>query len=91
MRSELAGLLASADVSQAAFARLAGVTARQVNNWCRGRAAGPRWAMLLAAVLREHSPDALAMLLEVSPPDEFSPEVGAWNSPLRCAWFSIRS
>jgi hypothetical protein len=35
-------LLGRAEVSQAGFARLAGVTPRQVNNWCRGRAAVPR-------------------------------------------------
>jgi DNA-binding transcriptional regulator YdaS (Cro superfamily) len=34
-----ATLLARADVAQAAFARLVGITPRQVNNWCRGRAA----------------------------------------------------
>ncbi len=63
-RPDLAGLLAHADVSQAAFARLAGVTARQVNNWCRGRAATPRWAMILAVVLQERSPEDLTMALE---------------------------
>jgi len=57
-------LLARADVSQAAFARLAGVTARQVNNWCRGRAAVPPWAALLAVVLQDHSPEELAILAE---------------------------
>ena len=57
-------LLARADVSQAAFARLAGVTARQVNNWCRGRASVPPWAALLAVILQERSPEALAILAE---------------------------
>ena len=45
--TEFAALLARADVSQAGFARLAGYTTRQVNNWCRARAAVPpgprRW------------------------------------------------
>jgi hypothetical protein len=41
-----AARLARAGISQAAFAHLAAVTARQVNNWCRGRAAVPRWAEL---------------------------------------------
>lgn len=54
-RQDLTNLPASAEVSQAAFARLAGVTARQINNGHRGRAA-PRWAMILAAVLPEFSP-----------------------------------
>ena len=33
-------------MSQAAFARFTGVTPRQVNNWCRGRAAVPARAEL---------------------------------------------
>src|SRR5579872_3093941 len=55
-----ATLLARADVSQAAFARLVGVTPRQVNNWCRGRAAVPVWAAILTRVLQHRlsrSPD----------------------------------
>jgi len=59
-----AALLARADVSQAAFARLAGVTPRQVNKWCRGQAAVPVWAGLLAVILQDRSPDALAIDLE---------------------------
>jgi DNA-binding transcriptional regulator YiaG len=42
--TEFAALLARADVSQAVFARLTGYTTRQVNNWCRARAAVPPWA-----------------------------------------------
>jgi DNA-binding transcriptional regulator YiaG len=42
--TEFAALLARADVSQAAFARLTGYTTRQVNNWCRAKAAVPPWA-----------------------------------------------
>jgi DNA-binding transcriptional regulator YiaG len=56
--------LTRAGVSQAVFARLAGVTARQVNNWARGRAAVPRWAALLAVVLENHSAEALTVRLE---------------------------
>jgi len=41
LHTEFAALLGRADVSQAAFARLTGVAPRQVNNWCRGRAAVP--------------------------------------------------
>ena len=59
-----AALLARADVSQAAFARLAGVTPRQVNNWCRGPAAVPVWAAIIARVLQDRSPEALAIDLE---------------------------
>jgi DNA-binding transcriptional regulator YiaG len=62
--TEFAALLARSDVRQAAFARLAGVTARQVNNWCRGRAAVPKWAAALAAVLPEISPDELEIRIE---------------------------
>lgn len=59
-----AALLARADVSQAAFARLAGVTPRQVNKWCRGQAAVPVWAGLLAVILQNRSPEALRIDLE---------------------------
>ena len=52
-------LLAQAGVSQSGFARLTGMTARQVNNWCRNRAAVPDWAALLAVVLQQHSPESL--------------------------------
>lgn len=64
LHTEFAALLARASVSQAGFARLAGLTPRQVNNWCRGRAAVPPWATTLAVLLEEHSPDAIAMLVE---------------------------
>ncbi len=65
--AEFVALLATADISQAGFARLAGVSARQVNKWCRGRAALPRWAALLAIALRELSADALTIILEGLP------------------------
>ncbi len=64
MHTEFAALLARAGVSQAAFARLAGVTPRQVNNWSRGRDAVPRWAALLAVVLEDTTPEALLLVLE---------------------------
>jgi transcriptional regulator with XRE-family HTH domain len=64
MHTEFAALLARAGVSQAAFARLAGLTPRQVNNWARGRAAVPTWAGLLAVILQDHSPEALTIMLE---------------------------
>ena len=64
LHTGFAALLARAGVGQAGFARLAGVTARQVNNWCRGRAAVPRWAIVLAAVLQDTSPEAVRILRE---------------------------
>ena len=64
LHTEFAVLLARAGVTQARFARLAGVTARQVNKWARGRAAVPRWAVALAIALQELSPDALDLQLE---------------------------
>ena len=62
--TEFAALLTRADVSQAAFARFAGVTPRQVNNWCRARAAVPAWAALIAVLLDEQSPEALTNMVE---------------------------
>jgi transcriptional regulator with XRE-family HTH domain len=64
LHTEFAALLARADVSQAAFARISGYTPRQVNNWARGRAAAPLWAIALAAVLQHTSPEAILILLE---------------------------
>ena len=64
LHTEFAALLARADLSQARFARLAGVTARQVNNWARGRAAVPRWAAVLATALEELSAEELDLQLE---------------------------
>jgi transcriptional regulator with XRE-family HTH domain len=63
-RTVFAALLARADVSQAAFARLAGITPRQVNKWCRGQTAVPVWAGLIAVILLRRSPEALAIDLE---------------------------
>ena len=62
--TEFAALLARADVSQASFARLSGYTTRQVNNWCRARAAVPPWAAALAVLLQDASPEAVQILLE---------------------------
>jgi hypothetical protein len=64
LHTEFNALLARADVRQAEFARLAGVTPRQVNNWCRGHAAVPQWAALLAITLQDQSPEALAIALQ---------------------------
>ena len=62
--SRLAALLAKAYCSQAGSARLTGVTARQVNAWCRGQAITSRWALILATILQQHSADALTIALE---------------------------
>jgi transcriptional regulator with XRE-family HTH domain len=64
LHTEFTALLARADVSQAGFARLTGVTPRQVNNWCRSRAAVPKWAAVLAGVLAEFTPEALEIMIE---------------------------
>ena len=84
-----ATLLARADVSQAAFARLAGVTPRQVNNWCRGRASVPTWAAIIAVVLRDRSPEALTIDLEearqgLAAPQDRSQSGPARAGPLKC-------
>lgn len=49
--SEFTTLLARAGITQASFARLCGVTARGVNNWCAGRKPPPLWAVALAVAL----------------------------------------
>ena len=64
LATEFRALLARADVSQAAFARLTGYTTRQANNWCQARAAIPPWAAALAIVLQDLSPDAIQIQLE---------------------------
>ena len=62
--TEFTALLARAGVSQATFARLTDTTARQVNNWCRGRATVPSWAAALAILMQGNSPEAIQILLE---------------------------
>jgi transcriptional regulator with XRE-family HTH domain len=64
LHTEFAALLARAGVSQASFARLTGMTARQVNNWARGHALVPKWAALLAVALQDVSAEALTIALE---------------------------
>ena len=64
LHTEFTAFLARADVTQAGFARLAGVTPRQVNNWARGRAAVPKWAGLLLVALDELTPDGLEVMVE---------------------------
>ncbi len=60
--SAFTALLRQADVSQTGFARLSGVSARQINKWYRERAAVPRWATVLALALQELSAETLAIL-----------------------------
>ena len=64
LHTEFDALLARPSVSQASFARLTGVTARQLNNWARGSALVPRWAVLLAVTLQDVSPESLTISLE---------------------------
>lgn len=71
---QFVALLAQADVSQAAFARLTGVSARQVNKWCRGRAAVPQWAGVLAVLLEHHSAEEIAMMVDETSRDIFDSE-----------------
>ena len=47
-----------------ALAVLAGVTPGEVNKWCRGRAAVPVWAGVIAVVLQDRSPEARTIDLE---------------------------
>ena len=67
-----AARLIQADVSQAAFARLTGISARQVNAWCRGHAVVPRWAAIIALMLPEFTPEMLTLMVEEAfvSPDE---------------------
>jgi DNA-binding transcriptional regulator YdaS (Cro superfamily) len=61
LHAKFAALLACADGSQARFARLSGLTPRQVNNWCRGRAAvrlGPPPSPLSCGNIRQGHRDA---------------------------------
>ena len=64
LHTEFAALLTRAGVSQAAFARLSGYTPRQVNNWFRGRAVVPSWAVALVVLLDQHSPDAIELMVD---------------------------
>jgi transcriptional regulator with XRE-family HTH domain len=62
--TEFTTLLARTGVTQAGFARLAGLTPRQVNNWARGRATVPQWAALLVVALDTLTPDSLEVMVE---------------------------
>jgi hypothetical protein len=58
LHTEFAALLTRTGTSQARF------SPGQINNGCRGRAAVPPWAAVLAAILDERAPDALEMVVE---------------------------
>jgi transcriptional regulator with XRE-family HTH domain len=64
LHTEFNALLARAGVTQVSFARLAGLTPRQINNWARGRAAVPQWAALLVVALDALTPDGLEIMVE---------------------------
>lgn len=88
LHTEFAALLARTEVSQAGFARLSGLTPRQVNNWCRGRAAVPPWAAALAVLLQERSPEAITILVEETTfawPETLGVPPGAKTGAIRLA------
>ena len=64
LHTEFAALLARAGVEPGRLRPALRLTPRQVNNWCRGRAAVPPWAAALAAVQDQHSPDAIAIMVD---------------------------
>jgi transcriptional regulator with XRE-family HTH domain len=64
LHTEFDALLARAGVSQASFACLTGVTARQINNLARGRALVPQWIALLAVALQDVLAKSLTISLE---------------------------
>ena len=87
--TEFAALLACAKISQVAFARLSGHTSRQVNNWCRARAAVPPWAAALAVLLQDASPEAIQILLgevQFSWHETLGVPPNADPGAIRCAW-----
>lgn len=64
--TEFAALLRRRNVTQIAFAKLAGVTAMAVNHWCRGRYAVPQWAVALANALDQTTAATLSKLPPLS-------------------------
>ncbi len=66
LHSEFVALLNRADVTQAAFGRLVDVTACQVNNWAKGRAAIPKWAALIAVMMDDYTPETLEIAVEAA-------------------------
>lgn len=66
LHAKFVALLNRADVTQAGFGRLTEVTARQVNNWAKGRAAIPKWATLIAAMMEDFTPEAIEITAEAT-------------------------
>ena len=60
--TEFTALLRRRNVTQAAFAKMAGVTAMAVNHWCRGRYPVPRWALALANALANSNAVSLGQM-----------------------------
>ena len=92
MHTEFVALLDRTDVTQAAFARLADITARQVNNWARGHAAVPQWAALLAIALLDLSAGELAIRLDEVPfswNEVLGVSAAADAASLRRAWTGL--
>lgn len=64
--TEFAALLRAAGLTQAAFARLSGVTSMAANNWCRGRSRVPQWAWVLASAAALVPADDLVIVPELA-------------------------
>ena len=64
LRSEFAALLARAGTSQAAFARPPRPDAASGQQLVPRASRGPPWAAALAAVQDQHSPDAIAIMVD---------------------------
>jgi hypothetical protein len=64
LRTDFAALFARAGVSRAGFVSLTGLTARQVTNWCHGRAALRPCATAFAVILEQHSPQVNSIRID---------------------------
>jgi transcriptional regulator with XRE-family HTH domain len=53
LHTEFRALLRRGHITQARFSRLTGYSVQQINAWCQGRAAIPRWAVTLALMLQQ--------------------------------------
>ena len=64
--TEFVAILNHAGITQAGFGRLTGVSARQINNWAKGRDAIPKWAALIAMMMEHFTPEALEITVEAA-------------------------